>query len=197
MVKHGPHRTVPYKRKREAKTDYRHRRKLLRSGKPRLVVRVSLRHVRAQVITSEIDGDRTLASAFSKELSEWDWKGYTANTPAAYLVGFVCGHRAKEVGVEECVLDMDKYVPSSQAKVFAVLKGALDAGLYIPHDEEVLPTEERFTGEHISNYAQELMSDEEEYQSQFSDYLDRDLAPEDLPEHFKRVKRAIKTQYGE
>lgn len=198
MSREESRRSIPYRRKREGKTDYRYRAKLLQSREARLVARISLDHVRAQVAIPTSDGDQILASAFSKELSKWDWKGNTANTPAAYLVGLVCGHRAtKEADVDSCVLDIDRYVPSPQAKVFSVLKGALDGGLDIPHGEGVLPSEERCRGEHISDYAEMLKSNEEEYQSQFSSYLERDLPPEDLPEHFKQVKKAIKTQYGE
>lgn len=197
MPKFGPRRRIKYRREREGKTDYRYRIGLLRSGKPRLVARISLRHVRAQVTSPREGGDETLASAFSKELSNWGWKGYTANLPAAYLVGLLCGFRARESGIREGVLDIDNYVPSPQAKIFAVLKGALDAGLDIPHGEEVLPSEERCRGVHISEYAQKLKSDEGRYQSQFSNYLEGGLNPEDLPEHFKRVKEKIIAQYGE
>lgn len=197
MTEKGPHRTVPYRREREGRTDYRYREKLLRSRKPRLVVRISLRHVRAQVATPASSGDDILASAFSKELSEWGWKGYTSNTPAAYLVGLLCGHRAIDSGVEESVLDIDRFVSSPQAKVFAVLKGALDSGLDVPHREDFLPTEERCRGEHISSYAQKLKPDKEKYKSQFGKYLRNDLPPEGLPEHFTQVKKKIQAQFGE
>ncbi len=194
MVKYGPHRRVPYRREREGRTDYDYRRGLLRSGKPRLVARISLKHVRAQIASPGEDGDEIITSAFSKELSEWDWKGYTANTPSAYLVGLLCGFRAQEEGVEECVLDIDRFVASPQAKVFAVLKGAIDAGLRVPHNERVLPEDSRCSGEHIAAYGEQL--DGEEYEKQFSKYLEKDLEPEDLPEHFNEVKDAIKKQYG-
>lgn len=197
MTKYGLHRRVQYRRKREGRTDYRYRTKLLQSDKPRLVARISLHHVRAQVAVPGSEGDRVLASALSKELSQWGWKGYTANTPAAYLVGLLCGYRARDSGIEKCVLDIDNYVPSPQAKIFAVLRGALDAGLDIPHGNGVLPSEGRCKGEHISSYASKLEPNEEEYQSQFSNYLERGLSPEDLPDHFKQVREAIKTQYGE
>lgn len=197
MVKYGPHRRVDYRREREGKTDYRYRIRLLRSGKPRLVTRISLRHVRAQVAKPSSKGDEIIVSAFSKELSDWGWKGYTSNTSSAYLVGLLCGFRAIEEGIEECVLDIDRFVPSPQAKIFAVLKGALDAGLKVPHGEEVLPTEERISGQHISEYAEMLKSEDEgKYQSHFSNYIEKDLLPEELPEHFKEVKESIESQYG-
>lgn len=197
MPQFGPRRRVKYRREREGKTDYSYRIELLRSGKPRLIGRISLRHVRAHMTSTGERGDETLASAFSKELSEWGWKGYTANIPAAYLVGLLCGFRAMESGIGEGVLDIDNYVPSPQAKIFAVLRGSLDAGLDIPHGEEVLPSEDRCRGVHISEYAQKLKSNKERYQSQFSNYLEKGLNPEDLPEHFMQVKEKIIAQYGE
>lgn len=198
MTKQGPHRRVLYRRERERRTDYYYRRSLLRSGKPRFIVRISLKNVRAQIATPASEGDKIISSAFSKELSKWDWKGSNSNTPAAYLVGLLCGFRGRESGVEECILDIDRFVASPQAKIFAVLKGGLDAGLNIPHSEDVLPTEKRIQGEHISSYAQKLKSEQEEkYKSQFSKYFENDLPPEELPDHFKKVKKAIKTQYGE
>lgn len=197
MNKHGPHRRVDYRRDREGKTDYNYRIRLLRSGKPRLVARVSLKHVRAQIAIPSEDGDEIMVSAFSKELSDWGWKGNTSNTSSAYLVGLLCGFRALEEGIEECVLDIDRFVPSPQAKIFAVLKGALDAGVEVPHGEDVLPSDYRIEGQHISSYAEMLKSeDEDKYQSQFSNYIEKDLLPEELPEHFKEVKESIESQYG-
>jgi len=87
--------------------------------------------------------------------------------------------------------------PTPQANAFAALKGALDAGLQIPRGEGVLPSEERLRGEHISQFAAKLKSDDEDaYRARFSLYFKRGLSPEQLPEHFNQVKQAIITQYG-
>jgi len=198
MSKIGPRWKVQFKRKREGKTDYRRRLRLLRSGRPRLVTRISLKHVIAQFVRATPSGDFTLASAHSKELEKLGWKGYTANTPAAYLVGLLCGYRALKTGMKECALDLGRYNPVSQAKVFAVLKGALDAGLQISHGEGVLPSDERIRGEHIAKYATKLKEENEKmYRARFSAYLQRGLTPEQLPQHFNEIKRAIVTQFGE
>jgi large subunit ribosomal protein L18 len=197
MPKIGPRWRVQFRRKREGKTDYRHRLRLLRSGKPRLVTRISLKHVTAQFVRATTSGDLTIASAYSKELEKPGWKGHTANTPAAYLVGLLCGYRALKAGAKECTLDIGMYDPTSQAKVFAVLKGALDAGLQIPHGEGVLPSDERVCGEHIAKYAAKLKEkNEKAYQARFSAYLKRGLTPEQLPQHFNEIKRTIVTQFG-
>ncbi|TDA30765.1 MAG: 50S ribosomal protein L18 [Hadesarchaea archaeon] len=184
-----------FRRRREGRTDYRLRFRLLKSGKPRLVARVSLNHVRAQVVEFHPRGDRVRASAFSGELREFGWKGGTSNTPAAYLVGLMCGLRARKGGVEECVLDVGLHDPVPSSRVFAVLKGALDAGLRIPHSEEMLPGEERIRGEHIASYAQRL-KEEGGYERRFSEYLKRGLPPEELPRHFEEVKKELMERLG-
>lgn len=197
MSKIGPRWRVQFRRKRSGKTDYKYRLRLLRSGRPRLVTRISLKHVIAQFVRATPDGDLVLASAHSKELEKLGWKGYTADTPAAYLVGLLCGYRALEAGMKECALDLGMYNPTPQAKVFAVLKGALDAGLQIPHDEGILPSEERIRGGHIAQYAAKLKeNDEKTYRAKFSAYLRRGMAPERLPTNFNETKQAIVKQFG-
>ena len=196
MPKAGPRWKVQFRRKREGKTDYRQRIRLLRSGKPRLIVRPSLKHVVVQVSRATLKGDVTVASAHSSELLKLGWKAHTGNLPAAYLTGLLCGYRARKTGVDECVLDIGMYNPTPKAGVFAALKGALDAGLDVPHGDGVLPEDERVCGQHIAQYAEKIRSDEGAYRARFSGYLKRKFPPEQLPEHFNRVKEAIVGQYG-
>ncbi|MEM3513967.1 MAG: hypothetical protein QW495_01365 [Candidatus Hadarchaeum sp.] len=68
MKTSGPRFKVEFRRKREGRTDYRYRLKLLRSRKLRLVVRVSLRHISAQIMKFSPTGDLVLVSAHSKQL---------------------------------------------------------------------------------------------------------------------------------
>lgn len=193
----GPRWRVQFRRKRTGKTDYRQRLKLLRSGKQRLVVRPSLKHISAQIVRATTSGDVTLASAHSKELEKLGWKGHTSNLPAAYLVGLLCGYRARKEGIGESILDMGMQAPAPGGRVFAVLKGVVDAGLKVPHGEGVLPAEERIRGDHIAQYAEKLRSEDEDvYKARFSCYLQRNFSPEQLPQHFNQIKQAIITQYG-
>jgi len=189
----GPQYKVKFRRRREGKTDYYQRKKLLLSGLPRFVVRVSTRHVYAQVTEARPEGDHVIVSACSRELvRDFGWKGDTNNTPAAYLVGFLAALKALRAGIEKAVLDIGLRRASKGARVFAALKGAIDAGLEIPHGEEILPSDERIRGEHVKEYAELLLSsDPDRYNSQFSKYLSRGLKPERLPEHFQLVKEKI------
>ncbi|MEM2925267.1 MAG: 50S ribosomal protein L18 [Methanocellales archaeon] len=150
----GPRYKVKFRRRREGKTDYRKRLRLLLSKQPRLVVRKSLKHIRAQLVIPSEKGDITVASAFSKELLKYGYRASTSSTPAAYLTGLLLGYRAKKAGFSNAILDIGLYSPTKGARVFATLKGAIDAGLSIPHNESILPSEDRIRGKHI-NYSPE------------------------------------------
>ncbi|UCE75163.1 MAG: 50S ribosomal protein L18, partial [Methanomassiliicoccales archaeon] len=83
-------------------------------------------------------------------LEKFGWKGSTSNLPAAYLTGYLAGKRAKSAGVEKAVLDIGLNTPTRGSRIFASLKGLLDAGIDIPHNEEIIPSEERIYGAHIN-----------------------------------------------
>jgi len=182
---------VQLRRRKEGKTDYKARKALVISGKPRLVVRNTLKNVIAQIIVAKPHGDEVLVSAHSRELKKYEWKAHAGNLSSAYLTGLLCGLKAKAQGVKEVILDIGLHSPSKGARVFAMLKGVLDAGVHVPHSEEKLPDEKRIEGEHIAQYAESLASNPEEYQSKFSKYLEQKLPPEDLPKHFAKVKTEI------
>lgn len=172
---------VPFRRKRTGKTDYRKRIRYLLSGTPRLVVRRSLRNITVQLIKYSPRGDEVLASAHSKELRKYGWLGGNANTCAAYLVGLLCAKKALARKHSKAILDIGFQAPTKGARVFAALKGALDAGLAIPHKEDLIPGEDRIRGEHIAAYA---AMDKDKFK-------ERKLDPASLPEHFEEVKSRI------
>ncbi len=194
---HGPRYKVPRRRRREGKTNYYKRYVMVLSGKPRFVVRKTNQYIWAQVIIAKPQGDVTVAAAHSRELvKRYGWLGGTKNTPAAYLTGLLAGLRALREGITYAVLDIGLHRPVRGARVFAALKGALDAGLEIPHSEEVLPDEYRIRGEHIAKYAEMLAQQNPElYERRFSLYLARGLRPEQLPQHFEEVKNKILEDY--
>lgn len=148
----GPRYFVPFRRRREGKTDYYQRTRLVVADVPRMVVRKTNRHIIVQLVTAEMDGDRTLVAANSKELEQYGYKGSTSNTPAAYLTGMLFAVKAKKAQQESAVLDIGLNRATPGARVFAALKGAVDAGLDIPYGEEILPSEDRLKGEHIAAY---------------------------------------------
>jgi len=193
----GPAYTVPYRRRREGKTDYKLRKKLIISKMPRLVVRKTNKHIITQLVEATVIGDIVITSAHSQELrKKYGWLGDLNNLPAAYLTGLLCGLRAVDKGVKKAILDIGLHTPSRGAAVFAAMKGFVDAGVEVPHDESILPNESRIRGEHIAKYAEMLSSEKpEEYSKRFSEYLFRKLPPENLPEHFEETKKKILTDF--
>ena len=137
--------SVKFRRRRIGLTNYARRLGLLKSGKSRLVVRLSNRYVIAQVVKSVDGHDSVICSASSKDLTKLGWKGSLKNLPSAYLTGLVLG---KNCSVKDLILDSGVSKPSS--RVFAVLKGCVDAGKNIPHSEKALPVAERLEGKHIN-----------------------------------------------
>lgn len=144
---------LPHRRRREGKTDFRLRLKLLKSGKTRFVVRRSLNNIVCQVVKYSPKGDHILASSDSRELKKMGWKHHCGNIPSAYLTGLLCGARAKNEKLQDLILDMGLYTSVKGSRLYACLKGALDSGLKIPHSEEILPTQDRVSGKHIADYA--------------------------------------------
>ncbi|MEA2089647.1 MAG: 50S ribosomal protein L18 [Thermoproteota archaeon] len=192
----GPRYNVPYRRRREGKTDYQERKALVLSKSPRLVTRTSLKHTLAQIVKAEVAGDKTIASAHSRELMKmYGWKGGCGNVPVAYLTGFLCGYRTIAKNVKEVVLDIGLHCPSKGARVFAVLKGVIDAGVKVPHSEEKLPDKTRIEGQHIVHYAKQLSLNPEEHEHRFSSFVNKELPLENLSEHFSYVKKKIVTSF--
>jgi large subunit ribosomal protein L18 len=161
---------MPFKRRRLGKTDYKKRLKLLLSKKPRLVVRKSLKYIRAQVVEFDKAGDKTLIVASSEELRKLGWKFAYDNLPAAYLTGLLVGKKAVKKGIKEVVLDTGLYASTAGNRVYAAVKGVVDAGLKIPVAENVLPNEERIKGLHIASYLEKFKN---------------------LPEEFEKIKQKI------
>ena len=192
----GPRYRVPFRRRREGKTNYRSRRALVLSRVPRLVVRLSLKHAIVQVIEAESIGDKVLVSAHSNELAKaYGWLSNRGNIPSAYLTGLLCGFKAMANGVDKAFLDIGLHIPSKGTRIFAALKGAVDAGVEVPHSEDILPDEGRISGKHIADYATQLSSDPEVYKQKFSKYLSKGSRPEKLSEHFSAVKAKITSSF--
>jgi large subunit ribosomal protein L18 len=147
----GKTHIVKHRRRRKGRTDYRLRLSVLKSGKPRLVVRKSSNNITCQVIAYDSKGDRVVASADSRSLKGYGWGGHCGNLPAAYLTGALCGVRAKKEDAKEAVPDLGLYASVKGSRLYACVKGVSDAGIHVPHSEEIMPPNERIEGMHTPN----------------------------------------------
>ncbi|KAI9792729.1 MAG: 60S ribosomal protein L5 [Peltula sp. TS41687] len=202
--------------------------------KYRLVARFTHRDVIVQITTSEIAGDKVFCAAYSHELKRYGINHGLTNWAAAYATGLLAARRALKKleldeefqGVEEangeyklteaaeesgrrpfkCFLDVGLNRTSTGARVFAVMKGASDGGLYIPHSENRFPGYDVETkeldadtlrkyifGGHVAEYMETLADDDEErYKSQFQGYVDDEIEADGLEEMYQEAHKQIR-----
>jgi large subunit ribosomal protein L18 len=138
----GIQRTIR-RRRQEGKTDYKARLAMLKSRKPRLVIRKTNRYIIAQIVTTELAQDKVIINVNSKDLIESGWSknlvGSLKGKVAAYLTGKLIASKAK-TKVKEAIIDIGMQRNVSKSRLYAVVKGAIDGGLNIPCGESVLPT---------------------------------------------------------
>jgi len=236
---------VKFKRRRQGKTNYARRRKLLKRDKNkydtpkyRLVVRITNTRVITQIVNATLTGDEITCAAYSDELTRYGVKLGHKNYAAAYCTGLLLARRVlqqfgldkKYGGVTEVTGEWHENVPeedddpnpltayldiglaraSTGANIFAVLKGAVDGGLNVPHSERRFrgwdssandgegdydPEVHRDSifGKPVADYMRLLKEENEEaYQKQFSRYIKEGINADDLEEIYRKAHEAIR-----
>lgn len=134
---------IPRRRRLEAKTDYKARLALLKSGKPRLIIRKTNKYIIMQIVQTEIAQDKVVCGLSSKILISKGWpkelSGSLKSLSAAYLTGYVLAKTAIKAGIKDAILDSGMNINVKNSRIYAALRGAIDGGLNIPHSKEVLP----------------------------------------------------------
>jgi len=146
-------RTVK-KRRRETKTNYSKRILLLKSERPRIVLRKTNKYVVAQYVESKEAQDKILFEVSSRKLSKFGWPEKSKsikNLSAFYLTGLLTGKEIKDKKVEEPILDLGMMRTIHKSNIFGFIKGIVDAGIEISCKEEALPDDDRIKGEHLTN----------------------------------------------
>jgi large subunit ribosomal protein L5e len=236
-----------YRRRREGKTDYYARKRLVfvnlnkyLTPRYRLVARITNSKIIAQIAYSTLAGDKILCQADSSELSKWGLTTGQTSYPAAYATGLLLARRlltqlkmadmykgndnvdGKDYDVStlanadrrpfKAVLDIGIRRPTVGHRVFAVLKGATDGGLHVPHNTNKFPGftkgEEksknsydaethrvRIFGGHIDEYMEKLkQEDEGKYMKQFSKWVGclQKAGVESVEDLFEKVFESIR-----
>lgn len=191
MNKKSKTHIVQFRRKREGKTNYKKRLNLLKSGLPRLVIRKSLKHISAQIIEYSPQGDKVVATVNSKMLEKMGWIA-NGNIPSAYLTGMLLGKKVAEIKIKKVVLDMGMHTSIKNSRIYALVKGAVDTGVIIPHSKDILPDDETVRCKAIEEYAKKLKAeDAAAYKKQFSQYLKKEIEPSMLSKIFEDIKNKI------
>ena len=146
---------IKFRRRRERKTDYKARLFMLKSFLPRVIVRKSNRYIIAQLAESKEAQDSVLCTASSKELLQHGWpeknSGSLKSVPAAYLTGILFAKKiaGKKISVKKAIVDLGIARATKGSRLFACVKGMVDAGMNVPFSQEILKDESRINGRHI------------------------------------------------
>lgn len=141
------------RRRKENKTDYKNRFKLLKSGKTRIVIRRTNKYLVIQAIESDEAKDKVVKGVSSKDLLKngWDekFKGSLKSLPACYLTGLLM---AKNLDNKtEYVVDLGMARHMKGNRMYAAIKGLVDCGVKLNASEKVFPSEDRLNGEHMKD----------------------------------------------
>jgi len=131
---------VKYKRRRQAKTDYHARKRLVvqdknkyKTPKYRFVVRITNRDVVCQIFSADLTHDVCLMAAYSHELPRYGLKVGLTNYAAAYATGLLLARRVNKklgldyAGCEE--VDGEDFNVEADPEGKAPFKALLDVGL--------------------------------------------------------------------
>jgi len=203
------------------------------SPKYRLVVRFSNKDIILQIAYATIQCDRIMTAAYSHELPKYGVKGGVTNYAAAYATGLLIARRVltkiglsdKYVGQEKVdgkpflvkeiegerrpfyvLLDVGLNRTTTGSRVFAALKGAVDGGLEIPHNNRRFAgfdsTKNKFDpsilrkhimGGHVADYMRLLEKDNpEKLQKVFSQYIKSKVAPDDIEKMWAKAHAQIR-----
>jgi len=143
---------VKNRRRREGRTNYRKRIRLLTSEMPIVRFRKGSKSLTAQITFFEPKGDRTISSVNSSELKKFGWNLSGKNIPAAYLTGLLFARKNKGSKTGEIIIDFGIKKPANGSVSYAFLKGAIDGGLKILCSDAAFPSEDRINGKHISSF---------------------------------------------
>jgi len=231
---------VQFRRRRQGKTDYYARKRLVTQDKNkyntpkyRLIVRFSNKNVTAQIAYSTLAGDHIVGSAYSHELPKYGVKVGLTNYASSYATGLLLARRVltklnlasayagqvtpdgAEYHVEaqaegarpfRAFLDVGLNRTTTGARVFGVLKGAVDGGIDIPHSDRRFPGFDEsgkkldaavhrkyIFGQHVADYMKNLEADNgEQYKTQFSQYIKSNIKAGDIESIYKKAFAAIR-----
>jgi large subunit ribosomal protein L5e len=200
--------------------------------KYRLVVRFTCTRVIAQVVYATIQGDKVFCAADSNELRHFGLTAGLTNYASAYATGLLVARRLlKKVGLDAMYdgnkayeknynsnedekerrpfrvnLDVGLKATTTGSKVFSVLKGVADGGVYIPHSNSRFPgfnaedenadnkvLRERILGVHVDKYLKALKGTERE-NVQFSKWLEclKKTGSKSVEELYKKIHAEIR-----
>merc|ERR1712047_160290 len=133
---------VKFRRRREGKTDYYARKRLVvqdknkyNTPKYRMIVRCSNKDITCQIAYARLEGDRVVAAAYSHELPRYGVKVGLTNYAAAYCTGLLLARRVlKKMNLDgvyqgQTEVDGEHFMIEDTDDVPGAFRACLDVGL--------------------------------------------------------------------
>lgn len=143
------------RRRKENKTDYLKRLKLLKGEKPRILFRKTNRYIISEYVESKEAQDKVIIGFDSRKLNEYGWpkdaQGSLKSITASYLTGYLIGKTIIKEKLENPILDSGMNRVLHKNKIYAFIKGLIDSGIKINCKKEFFPEESRIKGQHLKN----------------------------------------------
>merc|ERR1712170_222134 len=175
---------VKFRRRREGKTDYYARKRLVvqdknkyNTPKYRMIVRCSNKDITCQIAYARLEGDRIVAAAYSHELPNYGVKVGLTNYAAAYCTGLLLARRVlKKMNLDSA------YEGNTE----------INGEHYMVEDNADGPRAHIF-GQHVADYMKSLAEeDEEAFKRQFSRFIKNGVTAESVEEMYKNAHAAIR-----
>jgi len=203
--------------------------------KYRLVARVTNKDIVAQIVHAELAGDKVLMAAYSHELPAFGLSVGLTNYAAAYATGLLLARRTlAKLGIADkfagvvangefkavrtkkddgedaqfpfkAILDIGLARTTTGARIFGVMKGAVDGGIAVPHKPNRFPGfkkgkydakghRDRIFGAHVASYMKKVTEskDADAKTTQFSRFVKAGIKPTEIEALYKKVHEAIK-----
>lgn len=188
------------------------------------------------MVTAELNGDKVFCAAYAHELKRYGIENGLTNWSSGYATGLLLARRALKkmdldetfTGVEEptgefslteavegddderrpfkCFLDVGLHRTSTGARIFGVMKGASDGGLYVPHNEKRFPGYDQESkeldadtlrkyifGGHVAEYMETLQDDDEErFKTQFAKYIENEVEADGIEDIYTEAHKQIR-----
>ncbi|CAB1317763.1 unnamed protein product [Coregonus sp. 'balchen'] len=198
---------VKFRRRREGKTDYFARKRLViqdknkyNTPKYRMIVRFSNRDICCQIAYAKIEGDQIVGAAYSHELPKYGITVGLTNYAAAYCTGLLLARRLlNKFGLDQ-VYEGQVEVTGDEFNVESIdgQPGAFTTKRFPGYDMESKEFNAEMHRKHImgmnvSDYMSYLMEeDEDAYKKQFSRFIKNGVTPDTVEEMYKKAHAAIR-----
>ncbi|TNN69831.1 60S ribosomal protein L5 [Liparis tanakae] len=184
---------VKFRRRREGKTDFFARKRLVvqdknkyNTPKYRMIVRFSNRDICCQIAYAKIEGDHIVCASYSHELPNYGITVGLTNYAAAYCTGLLLARRLLQKFGMDQVYEGQVEVTGDDLKRFPGYDSESKDFNAEMHRKHIM-------GMNVADYMSYLMEeDEDAYKKQFSRFIKNGVTPDAVEEMYKKAHASIR-----